>query len=137
MACSKWRANINAENKLRLLCLLSELHDTNRYTLWAECGVLQINLACCFGRGENWSLACRKEHKLRVLENRVRRKPFWPKRVEVGRGWRRFIVCAAHRMFCGWSNQGHVAVWGREALVGELEGKEHLEYLDIDGSTML
>jgi hypothetical protein len=31
----------------------------------------------------------KKEHRLRVLENRVLRKTFGPKRHEVTRGWRR------------------------------------------------
>lgn len=33
---------------------------------------------------KNWSLVCRKVHKLRMLYSRVGRKPFWLKRVEVG-----------------------------------------------------
>jgi hypothetical protein len=32
---------------------------------------------------ENWSVALREEHKLRVLENRVPRKIFGPKGVKV------------------------------------------------------
>jgi hypothetical protein len=41
--------------------------------------VLQIVL---YGR-ETWSLILRKEHRLRVFENRVLRRIFGPKRVEV------------------------------------------------------
>ena len=36
-------------------------------------------------RCETWSLAFREEHRLRVLENRVLRETFGPKRDEVTR----------------------------------------------------
>jgi hypothetical protein len=38
---------------------------------------------------ENWSLIIREEHKLRVFENRVLRRIFLPKRVEVTGEWRK------------------------------------------------
>jgi hypothetical protein len=38
---------------------------------------------------ETWSLELRDEHRLRMLESRVLRKPFWPKRDEVTGEWRR------------------------------------------------
>jgi hypothetical protein len=38
---------------------------------------------------ENWSLTLREEHRLRVLENRVLRKMFGPKRDELIGGWRK------------------------------------------------
>jgi hypothetical protein len=38
---------------------------------------------------ETWSLTLREEHRLRVLENRVLRRIFGPKREEVTRGLRK------------------------------------------------
>ena len=38
---------------------------------------------------ETWSLSVRKEHRLRVFENRVLRRIFGPKRDEVTRDWRK------------------------------------------------
>jgi hypothetical protein len=37
---------------------------------------------------EAWSLALREEHKLRMFQNRVLRRIFGPKRVEVTGEWR-------------------------------------------------
>jgi hypothetical protein len=36
-----------------------------------------------------WSLTLREEHRLRVFENRVLRRTFWPKRKEAIGEWRR------------------------------------------------
>jgi hypothetical protein len=41
-----------------------------------------------YGR-KNWSLTLRKEHRLRVFENRVLRRIFGPKRDEVTGEWRK------------------------------------------------
>jgi hypothetical protein len=38
---------------------------------------------------KTWSLALREEHRLRVLENKVLRRIFGPKRDEVTEGWRK------------------------------------------------
>jgi hypothetical protein len=38
---------------------------------------------------ETWSLTLREEHRLRVFENRVLRRLFWPTRDEVTGEWRR------------------------------------------------
>jgi hypothetical protein len=38
---------------------------------------------------ETWSLTLREEHRLRVFENRVLKRIFGPKRVEVTEGWRK------------------------------------------------
>jgi hypothetical protein len=38
---------------------------------------------------ETWSLTLRKEHRLRVFENRLLRRIFGPKRVEMTGGWRK------------------------------------------------
>jgi hypothetical protein len=39
--------------------------------------------------GESWSLTLKKEHRLRVFENRVLRRIFGPKRDEVTEEWRK------------------------------------------------
>jgi hypothetical protein len=38
----------------------------------------------------SWCTSLRKEHRLRVFENRVLRGIFSPQRVEVTEGWRKF-----------------------------------------------
>jgi hypothetical protein len=45
----------------------------------------------------------REEHRLRVFENRVMRRIFRPKRVEVTGEWRRtnFFICALHKNHSG------------------------------------
>jgi hypothetical protein len=40
---------------------------------------------------ESWSLTLRKEHRLRIFENRVLRRIFGPKRDEVTGGWRKLL----------------------------------------------
>jgi len=40
---------------------------------------------------ETWSLTLREEHRLRVLENRVLRRTFGPKRDEVVGKWRKLL----------------------------------------------
>jgi hypothetical protein len=47
--------------------------------------ILPVVLCGC----ETWSLTLRKEHRLRVFENRVLRSIFGPKRDEVTGGWRK------------------------------------------------
>jgi hypothetical protein len=61
--------------------LLSENSKINVY----KTVILPVVL---YGR-ENWFLTLRKEHRLRVLENRVVRRIFGPKRGEVAGGCRR------------------------------------------------
>jgi hypothetical protein len=48
-----------------------------------------IILAVVLYGHESWSLILNKEYRLSVLENRVLRKIFGPKREEVAGGWRR------------------------------------------------
>jgi hypothetical protein len=38
---------------------------------------------------DSWSLTIKEEHRLRVFENRVLRRIFGPKSVEVKEGWRK------------------------------------------------
>jgi hypothetical protein len=47
--------------------------------------ILSVILYGC----ETWSLTLREEHRLRVLENKVLRRIFGPKRDEVTGGWRK------------------------------------------------
>jgi len=91
---------------------------------------------------ETWSLTLREERKLRVLENRVLRRMFGPRRDEVTGEWRRLhneelndlysspnIVRVIKSRRMRWA--GHVARMGEErwvyrVLVGKPEGKSPL-----------
>ena len=88
---------------------------------------------------ETWSLTLREERRLRVFENRVLRKVFGPKRVEVTGEWRKLhneelndsyslpnIVRLVKWRRIRWT--GHVARMGKDrgvqrVLVGKPEGK--------------
>jgi hypothetical protein len=48
-----------------------------------------INLPDVLNGRETWSLTLREEQKLRVFENRVLRRIFWPKRDEITGEWRK------------------------------------------------
>jgi hypothetical protein len=48
---------------------------------------------------EIWSLALREEHRLRVIENKVLRRIFGPKREEVTGGWRKFHSEELHDLY--------------------------------------
>ena len=58
-------------------------------------------------RCETWSLTLRKEHRLRVFENRVLRRIFGSRKNEVTGGWRKLkkmrnlVVCTPHRISFG------------------------------------
>jgi hypothetical protein len=59
------------------------------------------------------SLTLGDKHRLRVLENRVLRKMFGPKRCEVTGQWRNyimksFIICTPHQMLCGYIKSGRI-----------------------------
>jgi len=63
--------------------------------------ILSVVLYGC----ETWSLTLRKERRLRVFENRVLKRIFWPKRDEVKAEWRKLHneelnVCTAHPILC-------------------------------------
>ena len=91
---------------------------------------------------ETWSLTLREERRLRVFENKVLRKVFWPKRDEVTGEWRMLhneelndlyslpnIVRVVKSGRMRWS--GHVACMGEDrglhrVLVGKPEGKRSL-----------
>jgi hypothetical protein len=48
---------------------------------------------------KTWSLALRKEHRLRVFENRVLRRIFGPKGVEVTGEWRKLHNEELHDLY--------------------------------------
>jgi hypothetical protein len=91
---------------------------------------------------KTWSLTLRKEHRLRVFENRVLRRIFGPKRDEVTGEWRRLhneelnylysspnIIREFKSRRMRWA--GHVARMGEgrgayRILVGRLEGRRPL-----------
>jgi len=104
--------------------------------------ILTIILPVVLYGCETWSLTLREERKLRVLENKVLRRIFGPRRDEVTGDWRRLHneelndlysspnilwVIKSRRM--RWA--GHVAHMGEErgvyrVLVGKPEGKRPL-----------
>jgi len=49
---------------------------------------------------ETWSRTLRKEHRLRVLENRVLRRIFGPKRDEVTGKWRKLHNVELNDLYC-------------------------------------
>jgi hypothetical protein len=88
---------------------------------------------------ETWSLTLREEHRLRVFENRVLRRIFGPKRVEITGEWRKLRNGELHNLYSSpdvirqiklrrmrWA--GHVARMGGRrnvyrVLVGKPKGK--------------
>jgi len=55
---------------------------------------------------ETWSLTLREKRKLRVIENKVLRRIFGPRRDEVTGDWRRLhneelMICTPHPILCG------------------------------------
>jgi hypothetical protein len=46
-----------------------------------------------------WSLTLRSESKLRVFENRMLRRIFWPKRKEVTGGWKKLHNEELHDLY--------------------------------------
>jgi hypothetical protein len=48
---------------------------------------------------ETWSLTLRKEHRLRVFENRIPRRIFGPKRDEVTGEWRKLLSEELHILY--------------------------------------
>jgi hypothetical protein len=92
--------------------------------------------------GEAWSLTLREEHRLRVIENRVLRRMFGPKRDKKVGGWRKLHNEELHNLYSSpniitmiksrsmrWA--GHVACMRAKrheyrVLVEEPEGKRPL-----------
>jgi hypothetical protein len=91
---------------------------------------------------ETWSLTVREEHKLRMLENRVLRRIFVPKRAGVTGGWRKLLNEELHNLYSSPSKiriiksrrmrwAGHMARMGEKRnvyrlLLGKPEGKRPL-----------
>jgi hypothetical protein len=61
--------------------------------------VLNINIAFTFCMGVKLGLTLRKEHRLRVFENRMLRRIFGPKRDEVAGGWRKLHNEELHNLY--------------------------------------
>jgi hypothetical protein len=98
---------------------------------------------------ETWSLTLREEHSLGVFENRVRRRVFGPKRVEVTGEWRKLHNEELHILYSSpdvirqiksrrmkWA--GHVARMGEErnvykVLVESQKERDHLKDQSVDG----
>jgi hypothetical protein len=79
--------------------------------------ILPVTLYGC----ETWPLTLREEHKLRVLENRVLKRIFGPKREDVVGGCRRLhdfyspaniFKIKSRLMGC----MVHIALWGRSEM---------------------
>jgi hypothetical protein len=91
---------------------------------------------------ETWSLTLREEHRLRVFENRVRRRIFGPKRNEVTGEWKKLHSEELHSLYLTpnlirqiksrrvrWAR--HVACMGEKkkiykVLMGKREGRKPL-----------
>src|SRR5215510_1707092 len=85
--------------------------------------------AVLYGR-ETWSLTLREERRLRVFENRVLRRIFGPKRVEVTGEWRKLHNEELHDLYSSpnivrvinreeWDRRDMWRGWGREeACIG-------------------
>jgi hypothetical protein len=100
--------------------------------------ILPIVLYGC----ETWSLTLREEHRLRVIENRVLRRIFGPKREEVTGEWRKLHSEELHNLYSSpdiirqvksrrmrWT--GYIVRMGEDrkvykVLVGKPEGKRPL-----------
>jgi hypothetical protein len=96
----------------------------------------------CKSECEIWSLTLRLEHRLRVLENRVLRRIFWPNGDEVTGEWRKLHNEKLNELYCSpniirmikWRRMrwaGHVASRGEtrgvyRVLVGKPDGKRPL-----------
>jgi hypothetical protein len=66
---------------------------------------------------ETWSLTLRKEHRLRVFENRVLSRVFGPKRDEVTGEWRRLHNKKIYDLY---SSQN--IIWGDQSNKNEMDG---------------
>jgi hypothetical protein len=101
---------------------------------------------------ETWSLTLREEHRLRVLENRVLRRIFGPKREE-DVSWRKLHNDELHSLYSSlnivmliksrrmrW--EGHVALMGKGEVftgfwLGSPNGRDHWEDLGVGGRITL
>jgi hypothetical protein len=102
---------------------------------------------------ETWSLTLGEDHRLRMLENRVLRRIFGPKKDDVTGRWRKLHDEELHNLSSSPSIismitsrrikwRGHVACMrgkrnAYRILMGKPEGKRRLEDLDIGGWIIL
>jgi hypothetical protein len=109
--------------------------------------VLPVVLYGC----ETWSLTLREEYRLRVFENRMLRRIFGPKRVEVTGDWRKLHNEVFHNLYSSprrimksrrirWA--GYVARMGRKRMhIGywweSQKERDHWEDQDIGAWTIL
>jgi hypothetical protein len=111
--------------------------------------ILSVVLYGC----ETWPVTLKEEHRLRVIENKVLRKIFGPKRVEVTEKWRRLhneelyalyfspnIIQVIRSIIMRWAV--HMARMGDRrgayrVLMGRRDGKNHLEDIEVDGRIIL
>jgi hypothetical protein len=82
--------------------LSSRLLSKNVKTKIHRTIILPVVLYGC----ETWSVTLREEHRLRVLENRVLRGIFGPKKNEVTGEWRRLRKEELHDLYSTASNRG-------------------------------
>ena len=58
---------------------------------------------------ETWSLTMREKRRLKVFDNKMLRRIFWPKRDEVTEEenyvMRSLVICTADQVLCGWLNR--------------------------------
>ena len=96
---------------------------------------------------ETWSLILKEELRLRVFENRVLRRIFGPKRVEIREEWKRLHKKELYDQYSSSNvirmNILRKMIWGKaystheerrdacRVLVGIPEGKLHLENLGV------
>ena len=91
---------------------------------------------------ETWSLTLREGHRLRVFGNRVLRRIFWPRRVEVTREWRKLhneelndpycspnivrVIKSRRMRWAGYVTRMEEGRGVHKVLVGKPEGKRPL-----------
>jgi hypothetical protein len=77
-----------------ILCLL--LHHSFvaflMFVLFMYVFFLYVSKLFCFLSCHFWSLTLRDKRRLRVFENRVLRRVFWPKRDEMTGEWRKVYI---------------------------------------------
>jgi hypothetical protein len=62
----------------------------NNETRFMRCALFGLYGTCVFFYGcETWSLTLKEERRLKVFENRVLRRIFWPKRNKETEEWRK------------------------------------------------